>query len=396
MELLAPVGNLSMLRAAVDSGCNAVYFGIKGLNMRDRANNFAIEEIKKVVDFCHKNNVKAYCCVNVIIYENELNKLDEVLKALKEAGIDAVICWDMAVVKKCNELCIDIHLSTQASVSNSEAAKLWKIFGVKRIILARECKLEDIKEIKEKIDVEVEVFVHGARCISLSGRCFMSEELFDKSANRGECLQPCRREFKVVDEEEKQMKMNNNFIMSAKDLCALPLLDKIIGLGVDSIKIEGRNRRADYVSKVVSVYRKAIDAIKSKKFTKELIDSLMEELKSIYNKDFSSGYFVDYPHHERCDVYGSKSTMEKMQLGKVDNFYNEKMVAELKIESYGFKKGDKLGFLGNKTGYHEQVIEELKDYDENDIEETEKGKVVTVKLDKKVRKNDEVYLIKKR
>ncbi len=398
MQLLAPVGNWSMLRAAVQAGCDAVYFGVQGFNMRAAANNFSVEELKEVVDFCHQNNVKAYCTVNVIIFEQELEKLHQILKALKEANVDAVICWDLAVIKKCQELGLEIHLSTQASVSNSESAKLWKRFGVSRIVLARECSLENIKEIKDQAKIEIECFIHGARCISLSGRCFMSQELFNKSANRGECLQPCRREYKVIDEEGKEMIMKNNFIMSAKDLCALPLLPKLMELGVDSFKIEGRNRGADYVYKVVSIYRKAINAVKENKldqnkFNKELIEKLNDELRAVYNKDFSQGYFVDYPHHQRCDEYGNKSTTKKILLGKVKNYYNKIGVAEFKVESEGFSVRDRLSFIGPTTGYVEIIVTEIHN-DTGKVEKAEKGELISVKVNSLVREGDKVYLLK--
>src|SRR3989344_5015085 len=264
MELLAPAGDWSMLRAAIKAGCDAVYFGIQGLNMRAAAHNFELKEVKKIVSFCHQHKAKAYCAVNVIIYEKELKLLDKILPTLKQAKVDAVICWDFAVIDLCEKLNLPIHLSTQASLSNSQAiiSLKNKFKNIERVILARECSLEDIKEIKQKTKLEIEIFVHGARCISYSGRCFMSQELFNKSANRGECLQPCRREYKVIDEENKEMIMDNNFIMSAKDLCALPLLQKITELNIDCLKIEGRNRGADYVFKVVSACREALTAIK--------------------------------------------------------------------------------------------------------------------------------------
>ncbi len=393
MELLAPIGNWSMLKAAVDAGTDSVYFGVRGFNMRASANNFSLEELKEVIKFCHDHEIKAYCTVNVIVYEYELEKLDELLKKLKEYKIDAVICWDLAVIKKCKELGLEIHLSTQASVSNSEAALLWKEFGVNRIILARECNLEDVKKIKEKTGMEIEVFVHGARCISLSGRCFLSQELFKKSANRGECWQPCRREFKVIDEENNEMLMENNFIMSAKDLCALPLLPRLIESGADCFKIEGRNRGAQYISKVISVYREALDAIKENKFDEELIEKLTRELKEVYNKDFSKGFLVDYPHHKRCDVYGSKATTTKVLLGKVSNFYGNINVTEFKVESEGFSVGDKLAFSGNKTGYVEETVSEIRD-DTGEIETAKKGIIVSVKINEHVREGDKVYLIK--
>lgn len=394
-ELLAPVGDWSMLTAAINAGADAVYFGIQGLNMRAGASNFQLKEVKKLVNFCHKHKVKAYCTVNVIVFEKELKQLERVLLALKKAQIDAVICWDLSVVKKCKELKIPVHLSTQASVSNSEAAKFWKKLGAERIVLARECSLEDLKEIKNKAKIETEIFVHGARCISLSGRCFMSYDLFGKSANRGECLQMCRREYKVVDEENKEMILENNFVMSAKDLCALPLLPKILSQGVASLKIEGRNRGAEYVSAVVSAYREALDAIMSKKLDEELIDRLMIKLNSVFNKDFSRGYLVEYPHHERTNVYGSKATREKVQLGKVANFYPQKWVVEFLLETGEVKKGDKIGFTGPTTGYLEIQVEEIHT-DSGIKEKVVKGETICVKVPSKVRKNDKVFLLKKR
>ena len=394
-ELLSPVGDWPMLQAAIKAGADAVYFGIKGFNMRAAASNFSLTEVKKVIEFCHKNKVKAYCTVNVIIYEKELNQLKKILKILKQSNIDAVICWDLAVISECKRLKLPVHLSTQASVSNSEAAKYWKKLGVERIVLARECSLEDIKEIKKKSKLEIEIFIHGARCISLSGRCFMSQELFNKSANRGECLQPCRREYKVIDEENKEMIMENNFVMSAKDLCALPLLPKLLSLGVDSLKIEGRNRGADYVYKVVSAYREALTAIKNKEFNDNLINKLLEQLKEVYNKDFSRGYFVDYPHHERAKIYGSKATLEKVQIGKVSNFYSKKQIAEFKVECAEIKVGDRLAFTGPTTGYHEIIVEEM--YNDNGKTVlAKKGEIISITVWTKVRENDRIYLLKKR
>ncbi len=393
MELLAPVGNREMLTTAVKAGADAIYFGIQGMNMRAAANNFSLEEVKEVVEYCHKNNVKAYCTINVIVYESELEKLNEILTKLKEANCDAVICWDLAVIKKCKELGIETHLSTQASVSNSEAALQWKALGITRIVLARECSIEDAKEIKNKTNLEIELFIHGARCISYSGRCFMSQELFNKSANRGECLQPCRREYKVIDEENKEMIMDNNFIMSAKDLCALPILDKL--QFANSLKIEGRNRGAQYVSKVVSVYRKAINAIKENKFNDELVKELLPQLEEVYNKGFSTGFLINYPHHQRASEYGSKATTKKIQLGKVSNFYNKIRVAEFKLESSGIKRGEKLAFTGPTTGYEEMIVEEIHT-DNGIVKEADKGEVISIKVNFKIRENDKVYLIKGR
>jgi len=395
IELLAPAGNWAMLRAAVKAGANSVYFGIKSFNMRAAATNFSPKEVKKVVEYCHQNKIKAYCTINIIIFEKELKKVKKLLILLKKAEVDAVICWDLAVVKICRELGLTIHLSTQASVANSESAKLWKEWGVERIILARECSLEDIKSIKEKTKLEVEIFVHGARCISLSGRCFLSYELFNKSANRGECLQPCRREYKVIDEEGKELVMENNFIMSAKDLCSLPLLKEIINSGADCLKIEGRNRGAQYVFYVVSAYREAIKALSQHKFDSDKIKQLTEKLNQVYNKDFSRGYLVNYPYHQRCNVYGSKASQEKVLVGKVNNFYKKIGVVEFKVESGKLSSGDKLAFEGPTTGYIEQIIEEIHT-DNGKTKKAQKGEIISLKTREIIRKNDLVYLIKKR
>ncbi|MBU0459381.1 MAG: U32 family peptidase [Nanoarchaeota archaeon] len=395
MELLAPVGNRSMLTAAIKAGCDAVYFGIQGMNMRAAANNFSLEELNEVVQYCHQHNVKAFCTVNVIIFEQELTKLKELLQKLKEVQIDAVICWDFAVINLCEQLNLPIHLSTQASISNSAAIITLKnkFKNIERVILARESSLDNIKNIKEKTGLEIECFVHGARCISYSGRCFMSQELFNKSANRGACLQPCRREYKVIDEENNELIMNNNFIMSAKDLCALPLLEKL--QFVDCIKIEGRNRGADYVYTVVSVYRKAIEAIKENTFNQEFIDKLTAKLKTVYNKDFSTGFFVDYPYHQRADTYGSKATKQKVQLGKVSNYYPKIEVAEFKVETESFSIGDKIIFIGPTTGYVETTVEEIHT-DHGNVKAAEKSTTISIKVPEKVRENDKVYLVKER
>lgn len=392
MELLAPVGNWSMLSVAQQAGADAVYFGIKGFNMRAAAQNFSVEELPEVVKFCHEHNLKAYCTINIIIYQHELEKLEQYLQVLRQAEIDAIICWDLAVIQKCRELGLVVHLSTQASVSNAQAAKLYQEMGVKRIVLARECSLEDIQEIKQQTSLEIEIFIHGARCISYSGRCFMSQELFNKSANRGECLQSCRREYTVFDDEGKPMKMENNFIMSAKDLCTLPILDKLVSLNINSFKIEGRNRPTDYVFKVVSAYRQALDAIKNNMFTEELKTKLIRQLEEVYNKDFSRGFYVDYPYHERCNLYGSNSSVEKFLLGKVSNFYSRQNVVEFKLDNSDLKLGEKLAFIGPTTGYVEQIITEMHN-DEGLTLEAKQGEIITIKLPQKVRINDQVYIL---
>jgi putative protease len=301
-ELLSPAGDWPSLIAAVKAGADAVYFGVKQLNMRAAAGNFDLAEIKKVVGYCHAHGARAYLTLNTIVYEKELGAVRKILIKAKEAGVDAVIAWDFSVIKEANRLAIPIHLSTQASVSNSEALDFVKRFNVKRVNLARECTIDDIRDIRKKTDMEIEVFIHGAMCISESGRCFLSQELFRKSANRGECLQPCRRSYLIEDMEEKhKLLVGSHYILSPKDLCALPFIKQLIKLGVNAFKIEGRNRSPEYVKTATETYREAID----EPLTKEKIMMLMDKLKTVYNRGFSPGFYLGEPSTEAfTDVYG--------------------------------------------------------------------------------------------
>ncbi|MBR9691929.1 U32 family peptidase [Candidatus Woesearchaeota archaeon] len=386
VELISPAGDWISLRAAIQAGADAVYFGLKEFSMRAKAKNFKLNELKKVVELCHENKVKAYLTLNTIIYEDELDKIKIILEKVKEAKIDAIHAWDMAVVKEALKLKIEVHLSTQASVSNSEAAKFYKKLGVKRIILARECSLNQIKEIKKNVKIEIETFVHGAMCVSISGRCFISQFEFGKSANRGECIQPCRREYIVEDEEGKKLKLGSNFIMSPKDLCALPFIDKLVKVGIDAFKIEGRNRSPEYVKVVTEAYREAID--------KGFYKKLLEKVKSVYNRGFSSGFYLDIPTSDDwTDVYGSKAKKKKVYVGKIVHFYGKIKVVEIKLETKGLKQGDVLMVQGPTTGVHEQKISSM-EIKHKKIKEAKKGKMVAVRLSKTARKNDKVFVIK--
>ena len=391
-ELLAPAGDWISLRVAVEGGANAVYFGIKEMNMRANAKNFELFELSKIVSYCHDNKVRAYLTINVIVYGNELKKIERILRSAKKAGIDAIICWDFSVLKLCNELGLRIHLSTQASVSNYSAAEYYhKKFGVKRIVLARECTLDDIKSIikkigKNKLKLEIETFIHGAMCVSVSGRCFISQFVFNKSANRGECIQPCRRSYIVKDPEDyHELKLGNDFVMSPKDICTLPFFDKLVSAGINSFKIEGRNRSPEYVKTVVSAYREIIDFkgkdIPGKK--KELVD----KLKTVYNRGFSPGFFMGRPIEEWTDAYGSKATKKKAYIGKVLNYYPKVCAAEIKIETGKLKIGDGIMIQGPTTGIVDINIDSMQ-VDRKDIKNALKGQNIAIKVDTKLRKND--------
>ncbi|MBW3013005.1 U32 family peptidase [Candidatus Woesearchaeota archaeon] len=404
-ELLAPAGNWESLTAAVKAGCNSVYFGVKGLNMRANARNFELSELKKVSDFCHSNGVRCYLCVNTIAFDDEFEKIKKILDSAKDAGVDAIICWDMGVVNLAHSAGFEVHLSTQASVSNIEALKFYSKFA-DRIILARELSLEQIKQIKEKIIKEkirgpkgelvmIECFAHGAMCVAVSGRCFTSQFLFGRSANRGDCLQPCRRGYKVIDLEEpdKELELENNFVMSPKDLCTIEFVDKLIDAGIDALKIEGRNRSPDYVDAVVGCYRKAIDAVKENTYTEELKKELKQKLQTVYNRKFSDGFFMGKPINEWTDIYGSGSKEIKEYVGVVKNYYPNICVAEIKIEAKGIEIGDCIMITGNTTGVLRQAVQEMQK-NHQDIEEAKKGDSIAIKIKEKVRKNDKVFVMK--
>lgn len=397
MELLSPISDRVMLKAAIDAGADAVYFGLKNLNMRATAKNFSVEELPEIVKICHTNKVKpikAYLTVNSIVYTEELEELKKIIICAKKAGVDAVICWDTAVIQECKKQNIPFHISTQASVSNKEAAEFYKKLGATRIILARELSLEQIKAIIKNVDIEVETFIHGAMCVSVSGRCFMSQHLFKRSANRGDCLQPCRREYRIVDEENNDLILGNEYVMSPKDLCALPFIDKLIDAGITCFKIEGRARSPEYVKTVTECYREAIDAVENKIFNEELIKQLTAKLNSVYNRGFSRGFYFGTPTSDDfTDVHGTKASTKKVYVGYVRKFYRQSMVAEVQLDAGKLKVGDKIMVQGQTTGVQEQILTSM-EIDHNQIQEAEKT-AVGIKLDFIARENDQVFVIVK-
>jgi len=392
VELLAPVSDRIMLKAAIDAGADCVYFGLQKLNMRATGKNFTMEELPEVVKQCHDSNVKVFLTVNTIVYDNELEDVKKIIAEAKSAGVDYIICWDIAVIQECKKQKMPFHISTQASIANSESAKFYKKLGAERVVLARECTLEQIKNIIKETGIEVETFIHGAMCVSVSGRCFTSQHLFGRSANRGDCLQPCRREYKIIDEENRELILGKNYVMSAKDLCAMPFLDKLLDSGITCFKIEGRVRSPEYVKTVVSAYREAIDAHKQGKFDKNLIDKLVEKLKTVYNRDFSNGFYFGMPTADDfTDSYGSKATTKKIYIGYVKNFYKQKGVVEIKAEADKIQIGDTLMIQGPTTGVQEQKIESM-EVDHKSVKEAQKQDV-GIKINFTARPNDKVFRI---
>ena len=401
-ELLAPAGSFENLIVAINAGADAVYFGIQGFNMRANARNFTLKDLPKIKKICETTipgkKVKRYLTVNIIVYNEELKKVEEVIKKAKKY-VDAIICWDMAVINLCRKHKVPFHISTQASVSNIEAAKFYKSLGAERIVLARELNLKQIEKISNTIDVET--FVHGAMCVSISGRCFTSQFLFNKSANRGECIQPCRRSYEVYKIKDKQegfeLKLENDKVMSAKDLCTLPFIDKLKKANIKAFKIEGRNRDPRYVDTVVRVYRKALDS--KRPLTSEQIKEMLKELQEVYNKGFSSGFYLGVPTSDDFSkVEHSSATKSKRFVAKILKYYPKINVALIRVSS-NFDINDEICIIGKKIGIIHAKIESM-EKNKVFIKKAEKGEELGIKFDfndssksTKIGKNDDVYVI---
>lgn len=386
-ELLAPAGNFAMLSAAVNAGADAVYFGLqKGFGMRVNARNFAIKDLDKMREICEASprKVKMYLTLNTIVYDNELKNLEKIVRAVK-GKVDAIICWDLAVIELCKKYGMNFFISTQASVSNAEAVKFYKKLGAKRIVFARELSLNQIKKLSKLIYAEC--FVHGAMCVAVSGRCFTSQFLYNRSANRGACIHPCRRSYSVKDSEGNELAVRNNKIFSAKDLCMLPFVEKMKAAGIRSFKIEGRNRDPRYVDVVTRIYRKALD----KKLNSKELEESLKELEKVYNKEFSSGFYLKTPGiNDFASMEHSAATEKKKYVGKITHYYSKLSVATIKLVDK-LKIGDKLAIIGNTTGIENFEIKEI-EMKNKKISFGNKGDEVGIKIPR-VRKNDEVYRI---
>ncbi len=393
-ELLAGAGDWKMLTTAVNAGADAVYFGVEELNMRAKANNFELDKLDEVVSFCHDNNVDAHLTVNAIVFDDQNEKLDNVLQAAKNSNVDMIIAWDMAVIDKALDYELPICISTQASVSNLNAAKFYQRLGVKRIVLAREVTLENIKKIKEGLDIEIEAFVHGAMCVAISGRCFMSHHAFGQSANTGECLQPCRREYEIYDKSgETSFLIGEDYVMSPKDLCTIDFIDELIEAKIDSFKIEGRKRSPEYIHTTVSTYKKAIDLYFEGKLDKETKQEMYKDLQRVYNRGFSSGFYFGTPSGDDfTERYGNQATTKKVYVGKVINYFKKSKIAHIKLEAGSLEINDSLYIIGNTTGLVETTLQAMVQ-DEKQINSAEKGDEITFYLNELVRPRDQVYKI---
>ncbi len=405
---MAPAGDMTSLRAALDAGADAVYFGVISMNMRAAARNFAVEDLPAIAKVCHAAGARAYLALNIIIYDCEVQLADSLVAAAAAAGIDAVICWDFAILELALRYGIAPFISTQMSVANSASLLfLYRRFGIRRFVLARECTLDEILSIRSRLsealgeeaaNIELEVFAHGAMCVSVSGRCFMSQFHFDASANRGECRQPCRREYLIKDVRDgKEFTLGQDYVMSPKDLCTLPFLDQILAAGVDSLKIEGRGRSPEYVSEVTACYRRFIDFYYERcaagDFAQQLAglkNELMVRLNAVFHRGFSDGFFFGRQIAEWTGGNGSKATHRKVHIGVVTNFFKKVMVAEIKVEGAGFSAGDELMFQGSTTGVVNLKAESIEEACKP-VQQALQGALVGVRLSGRVRENDQVY-----
>lgn len=404
IELMAPAGSYEALMAAIHAGCDSVYFGVEQFNMRARATmNFLLEDLPKISAICKENNVRSYLTLNTIVYDHDLSAIKTVLNAAKDADITAVIAADQAVIAYARSINFEVHISTQVNITNIETVKFYALFA-DTVVLSRELSLVQVKKITDIIEkeqikgpsgklIEIEIFGHGALCMAVSGKCYLSLHTENASANRGACVQNCRRSYTVIDNENgHELAVENEYIMSAQDLCTIDFLDQILDAGVTVLKIEGRGKGADYVKTTVECYREAIDSYQNGTYTKEKIADWMERLRRVYNRGFWSGYYLGQKLGEWNNTAGSKATTKKVFLGRGVHYFDKIKVAEFKLESYELSVGDKVLITGPTTGAIETTIEELHN-DKGKVDSVKKGESCSFKLETPIRTSDKLYKI---
>jgi U32 family peptidase len=404
IEIMAPAGSYESLMAAIQGGANSVYFGVGRLNMRSRSSqNFTLEDLEKISDICRQNEMKTYITLNTIIYDKELDEMKQIVDAAKQNNISAIIASDLSVIQYARSQGVEVHMSTQTNITNIEAVKFWANFA-DVMVTARELSLKEVAEITRKIEEEqikgpsgnlirIEIFVHGALCMAVSGKCYLSLDNMNSSANRGACLQLCRRGYKVTDlEGEIELEIDNEYIMSPKDLKTIRFIDEIIQAGVRVFKIEGRGRSADYVKMASRCYREAADAFFNGSFNDENLAKWEEQLKSVYNRGYWDGYYLGQKLGEWTKQYGSLAAKRKVYVGKITNYFTKIGVAEVKIETHELKVGDEIQITGPTTGVYQATINEIR-VDEQSAQQAVKGEFCSIPTSELVRRMDKVYKV---
>lgn len=401
-EIMAPVGSYEALYAALQGGANSIYFGVEGLNMRARSSaNFTLEDLKHIVMVCAEKKVKTYLTVNTVIYNDELEKMRQVINSAKEAGVTAIIASDLAAILYARSVGVEVHISTQCNITNYEAVRFFAQYA-DVMVLAREVVLDQVMEIHRQIIendlrgpkgelIRIEMFAHGALCMAVSGKCYLSLHEKNASANRGACYQICRRAYTVKDREnEVELDIENEYIMSPKDLCTIGFMNKMIDAGVRVFKIEGRARSAEYVRTVCECYDEAIGAYLQQDYAAEKIAAWKERLATVFNRGFWDGYYLGQRLGEWSEVYGSKATKKKILLGKVTNYFTNLQVGEFKIESYDLHVGDEILIQGPTTGTLQLKVPEIR-VDLQPVEEVGKGILFSMPVTEKIRRGDKLY-----
>ncbi|MEI6749114.1 MAG: peptidase U32 family protein [Bacteroidota bacterium] len=402
VEIMSPVGSYESLMAAIQGGADAVYFGVGKLNMRARSSvNFSLDDLEKITAICRENKVRSYLTLNTVVFDEELSEIQSIVDAAQKHGISAIIASDISVLEYTRSIGMEVHISTQCNITNLAAVKFYSRFA-DVMVTARELKLEQVASIIRQIEeqkicgpsgklVKIEIFIHGALCMAVSGKCYLSLDNFNHSANRGACLQPCRRGYTVKDKEtELELEVDHEYIMSPKDLKTVDFLDKIIKAGVTVLKIEGRGRSPEYVKTATRVYRQAVDAIFDGTYTQENIDHWNAALSSVYNRSFWDGYYLGRKLGEWSGKYGSQATLRKEYVGKVTNYYANLNVAEIRIEAQPLNIGDTINISGTTTGVYEGSISEIR-IDLNPAKEAIKGELCSIPVTALVRRNDKLY-----
>ncbi len=408
VEIMAPAGSYDAMQAAIDSGADSIYFGVEQLNMRARAtNNFKLADLPIIAERCQAAGVRTYLTLNTIMYDHDITLLHKVVDAAKAAGITAVIASDISAISYANSVGVEVHISTQQNVSNYEAVKFYAKFA-DVIVLARELTLQQVKKIHQQIvaddlrgpngsPIQIELFAHGALCVAVSGKCYMSLATNNASANRGACVQNCRRKYKVTDVETgDELEIDNEYIMSPKDLCTIGIIDKVVDAGVRVFKLEGRGRSADYVSTVTRIYKDAVTAYMAGTYTEEKVAEWTKELETVYNRGlWHGGYYLGKKLGEWSGTHGSKATNENIFIGTGLKYYVQAGVGEFKIETGEVNVGDTILVTGPNTGAFKIKVDVLFVADVQ-VEKAVKGEIVNIKTDKRIRKSDKLFIVKPR